>query len=115
MPELTTVEADLQLMDADQLLDALISVRQALAKLKASDEAILDRLSELYDAGEIDSSFMHDDWSFSLCDGRRKWTYPGAITALEDQLKAAKKLSEADGSATATQGSSYWTVREPRP
>ena len=107
--------ADLNEMSAEQLLSRLIGIRQAMSKLKASDEAILDKLSDLHDAGEIDSSFTHDDWAFSYSTGRRKWDYPAAVTALEAQLKAARKLSEADGSAIATFGASFWTVREPRP
>jgi hypothetical protein len=39
MAELTqTVEVDLDAMDADQVLDRLVEVRQALARLKATDE-----------------------------------------------------------------------------
>lgn len=115
MAELSqAVQADLDAMNADGLLNALIDIRRNVATLKAVDEAILDRLSQLHDAGEIDASFTHEDWSFSFCEGRRKWAYPENITALEAGLKQAKKAAEADGTATATQGASYWTVREPK-
>jgi len=111
-----TVEADLAAMDADQLLDHLISVRQALAKLKATDEALLDRLDQLAQAGEVDQGgFTHQDWAFSWSAGRKSWSYPEPVLALEQQLKTARKASEADGSATATTGAPYWTIREPRP
>jgi len=111
---LQAVKADLDAMDADRLLDNLIGIRRTMATLKAQDDAILDRLSNLHDAGEIDASFTHEDWNFSFCQGRRKWSYPENITALEAGLKAAKKAAEADGSATATRGASYWTVKEPQ-
>ena len=117
MVELTqTVEADLSLMDVDQLLDHLISVRQALAKLKATDEALLDRLDELAQAGEVDQGgFTHQDWSFSWSAGRRTWIYPAAVQEIEAQAKAAKKASEADGSATAKVGEPFWTIKPPKP
>lgn len=102
-------------MGPDELLDNLIGIRLAIAGLKGQDEAILDRLTELYDAGELDASFTHDDWAFSFSEGRRKWTYPDNITDLEAGVKAAKKAAEADGSATASRGASFWTVKEPRP
>ena len=117
MAELTqTVEVDLSLMDADQVLDRLVEVRQALAKLKAADEALLDRLSVLAEAGEIDQGgFSHNDWAFSWSAGRRSWSYPPGVQALEAQTKAAKKASEADGSATAKVGAPFWTIRSPKP
>lgn len=116
MADLTqTVEADLSLMGADELLDHLIEVRTALAKLKATDEALLDRLDELAQAGEVDQGgFSHNDWSFSWSAGRRTWSYPEPVQALEAGLKAAKKAAEANGSATATTGAPYWTIRAPQ-
>ena len=117
MVELTqTVEVDLDAMDADQLLDHLIEVRQALARLKATDEALLDRLDQLAEAGEVDQGgFSHNDWAFSWSAGRKSWAYPPGVQALEAQAKAAKKASEADGSATATAGAPFWTIRAPKP
>ena len=110
-----TVEADLAAMNADQLLDHLISVRKALAKLKATDEALLDRLDELAQAGEVDQGgFTHQDWQFSWSAGRKSWTYPAGVKAMEAQAKAAKKASEADGSAMATLGESFWTINPPK-
>ena len=109
------VQADLQAMDADQVLDHLIEVRQALAKLKATDEALLGRLDELAQAGEVDQGgFSYNDWSFSWSVGRRSWSYPPGVKALEAQTKAAKKAAEADGSATAVAGAPYWTIRAPQ-
>jgi hypothetical protein len=117
MADLTqTVEVDLDAMDADQVLDRLVEVRQALARLKATDEALLDRLDQLAEAGEVDQGgFSHNDWAFSWSAGRKSWSYPAAVQDLEAQTKAAKKASEADGSATATTGAPFWTIHPPKP
>ena len=117
MVELTqTVEVDLDAMDADQVLDRITEVRTAMARLKASDEALLDRLTQLVDAGELDpGGFSHNDWTFSWSAGRRSWSYPAGVQDLEAQTKAAKKTAEADGSATATRGASFWTIKPPNP
>ena len=117
MVELTqTVEVDLDAMDADQVLDHLVGVRVAMARLKASDEALLDRLTQLVDAGELDpGGFTHQDHTFTWSPGRKSWTYPAGVMGLEAQVNAAKKASESDGSATATTGSPFWTIRAPKP
>jgi hypothetical protein len=111
-----TVDVDLGSMDADQLLDCLIEVRTGLARLKEADKILLDRLSVLAEAGEVDQGgFSHRDWQITWSPGRKSWTYPAGVMGLEAQVKAAKKASEADGSATAKVGAPYWTIREPRP
>ena len=117
MVDLTqTVEVDLDAMDADQVLDRLVEVRQALARLKSTDEALLDRLDQLAEAGEVDrGGFSHNDWAVSWSAGRKSYDYPAGVKALEAQTKAAKKASEADGSATATTGAPFWTIRAPKP
>jgi hypothetical protein len=102
-------------MDADQVLDRLVEVRQALARLKATDEALLGRLDQLAASDEIDQGgFSHNGWAFSWSAGCRSWSYPPGIQALEAQTKAAKKAAEADGSATATTGASFWTLTPPK-
>jgi len=117
MADLTqTVEVDLDALTPDQLLDHLIEVRQALARLKATDEALLDRLDQLAEAGEVDQGgFSHNDWAFSWSAGRKSWSYPAAVQELESKTKAAKAAAEADGSATATTGAPFWTIRAPKP
>lgn len=111
MPDLDAIAA----LDADQALDLLIQTRQQLAALKATDAALLDRLDQLAEEGEIDrGGFTHRDWAISWSAGRRSWSYPEPVQALEAGLKAAKKAAEANGSATATQGAPYWTIREPK-
>ena len=103
-------------MDADQLLDCLIEVRTGLARLKEADQILLDRLSVLAEAGEVDmGGFSHNDWAFTWSAGRKSWTYPAGVMGLEAQAKAAKKASEADGSATAKVGEPFWTIKPPKP
>ena len=103
-------------MDADGILDCLIEVRSGMAKLKAADEILLDRLDQLAEAGEVDQGgFSHNDWAFTWSAGRRSWAYPAAVQELESKTKAAKAAAEADGSATATTGAPFWTIRAPKP
>ena len=114
MVELTQT-LDLEGLNADQTLDALIEVRRAIDWLKARDASLLDRLDQLAEAGEVDQGgFSHSDWAFSWSAGRRSWTYPAGVQGLEAQVKAAKKASEADGSAVATTGSPFWTIKPPK-
>jgi len=111
-----TVEVDLDAMDADQVLDRITEVRTAMARLKEADEILLDRLSVLAEAGEVDQGgFSHRDWQIAWSAGRKSWTYPASVQELEAKTKEAKKASEADGSATATTGSPFWTIRAPKP
>ena len=113
MAELTQT-LDLEHLTTDEVLNHLVQVRQALAALKAQDEALLDRLDQLAEAAEIDrGGFSHNDWSFSWSAGRKSWTYPAGVIGLEAQAKAAKKASEADGSATAKVGEPFWTIKPP--
>ena len=107
---------DFEQLSTDELLDHLVNVRQAMAALKAEDEALLDRLSELVEAGELDpGGFTHQDHAFSWSAGRKSWSYPAAVQELEAQTKAAKKASEADGTATAKVGAPFWTIKPPKP
>jgi len=107
---------DFEQLSTDELLDHLVAVRQAMAALKAQDEALLDRLSELVEAGELDpGGFTHQDHAFSWSAGRKSWAYPAAVQDLEAQTKAAKKASEADGTATAKAGAPFWTIKPPKP
>jgi hypothetical protein len=107
---------DFEQLSTDQLLDHLVAVRQAMAALKSQDEALLDRLSELVEQGELDpGGFTHQDHAFSWSVGRKSWSYPAAVQQIEAQAKAAKKASEADGTATATTGAPFWTIKPPKP
>jgi hypothetical protein len=115
MVELTQT-LDLDQLTTDEVLDQLVQVRQALAALKASDEALLDRLTQLVDAGELDPGwFTHQGHAFSWSAGRKSWSYPAEVQELEAQTKAAKKASEADGTAAAKVGAPFWTIKPPKP
>ena len=106
---------DFEQLSTDELLDHLVAVRQAMAALKAQDEALLDRLCELVEAGELDpGGFTHQDHAFSWSAGRKSWSYPAAVQELEAQTKAAKKASEADGTATAKVGAPFWSIKPPK-
>jgi hypothetical protein len=106
---------DVKQLSTDELLDHLVNGRQAMAALKTQDEALLDRLSELVEQGELDpGGFTHQDRAFSWSAGRKSWAYPVEVQELEAQTKAAKKASEADGSAVATTGSPFWTIKPPK-
>jgi hypothetical protein len=114
MVELTQA-LDLDQLSTDEVLDRLVLVRKALAALEASDDALLDRLDQLAKAGEVDQGgFSHNDYAFSWSAGRKSWTYPAGVMGLEAQAKAAKKAAEADGSATATTGAPFWTIKPPK-
>ena len=110
-----TQALDLDQLSTDEVLDRLVTVRQAMAALKASDEALLDRLDQLAEAGEVDQGgFSHQDYAFTWSAGRKSWTYPAGVMGLEAQTKAAKKAAEADGSANATTGAPFWTIKPPK-
>ena len=100
-------------MITDDLLNQLTAAKRQIAELQTTYDGLLDRLTEAYQAGEVDPSFSHNDWSLTYSEGRRSWSYPPAVKALEDGLKAAKKLAEANGSATPKTGAPFWTVRPP--
>jgi hypothetical protein len=111
-----TQTPDFEHLDADQLLDRLIATRCTIAKLQAEDDAMLDRLDALASQGLVDQGgFSHNDWSFSWSAGRRSYEYPDAIINAQKVVEQAKKAAKADGSATETLGTPFWTIRAPRP
>lgn len=101
-------------LTTDELLDYATQIRAGIKALEGSKAAIDDELSRRMEAGELDSNFTHNDWTFAWCEGRTKWTYPAGVKALEAGVKAAKQASEADGSATRSTGAPFWTIKEPR-
>jgi hypothetical protein len=108
---------NLENLSANQTLNALIAVRQAINWLKTRDEALLDRLDELAAAGMIDQGgFKHAGWSFSHSDGRTSYDYPEPITQLEEQISAAKEAAKANGTAVKVKGkNAFWTITPPPP
>jgi len=114
MAELPT-PADLAALPEDDLLTSITATKRRIAELGSLLDAYLDDLSRRVDAGELDPTFSHEDWSFTLSPGRRSWDYPPAVLTMEQQLKAYKKASEADGSAVAKIGAPFWSIRGPQP
>ena len=103
-----------QAVDLDQLL-AFITLRKAqAAKIAEELTEALDKLTALVDEAELDPAFKFEDWSFN-CTSRTTYAYPPEVAEIEGILKAAKKRSEADGSAIAKLGAPFWTIRAPKP
>jgi hypothetical protein len=97
------------------LLDAIVSLKAEQKSIEDNLQALLHELDRRVAAGQIDpGGFRHNDWAFSWSEGRRSWAYPVPVKTLEQQLKAAKKVAEADGSATASTGAPFWTIKGPK-
>jgi hypothetical protein len=114
MFEVTTIDS-IAAMSADEVLHALTQLRLHAKAVAAADAALLDRLDDLASAGEVDQGgFTFNDWSFSWSPGRRTWTYPESVSTMQKALKAAQESSQGDGSATASTGAPYWTIKPPK-
>ena len=111
---LQAVEADFSIIDTDNLLDLACEIRRCTKRLEASKAAIDDELTRRMEAGDLDPNFSHNDWAFVWCEGRTRWAYPESVSTLEAQVKAAKKASEADGTAVKGTGAPFWVIREPK-
>jgi hypothetical protein len=112
--ELTTIDS-IAAMTADEVLHALTQLRLHAKAVAAADAALLDRLDQLAEDGEVDQGgFSYNDWSFSWTPGRRTWTYPEPVESLAQKLKAAQKAAQGDGSAIASTGAPYWAIKAPR-
>lgn len=114
MAELPTPEA-LAALPEDDLLANIEATKRRIAELSGLLDAYLDDLTRRADAGDLDPTFSHNDWSFSLSPGRRTWDYPSRVRDLQAQANAAKKAAEADGSAVAKIGAPFWSIRGPQP
>ena len=115
MPELTqTPEADLAALDTDELLDRTIAIKAAQKRLDGDLAQLQEELTRRVDTGDLDPTFAHNDWGFTLRGGKASWAYPAPIKASEASLKAAKKAAEADGTATKTTGAPFWSIRGPQ-
>jgi hypothetical protein len=112
--ELTTTDS-IAAMAADEVLLALTQLRLHAKAVAAADAALLDRLDPPRRLRRADQGgFTFNDWSFSWSPGRRTWTYPEPVESLAQQLKAAQKAAQGDGSATASTGAPYWTIKPPK-
>ena len=98
----------------NQDLDRACAIRHQMKQLQAELDTIDDRLTAAYEAGELDSSFTHNDWRITHSSGRARWTYPPRVTAMQSALKQAQEESQADGTAARTVGAPFWTFKEPK-
>ena len=94
----------------EQLLDQITGTKAQLAILEGRLAGLLDQLSTALDQGEIDSSFSHEDWTFTHCAGRKTWDYPKAVKA---QIKSLQEAAQASGAATQETGAGYWSIKPP--
>lgn len=97
----------------DRLLDAVVAIKGQQRLLEEELAALLDRLLDLHDGGALDSSFLHNDVSFSWSPGRLQFSYPEPVQALEQQLRLARKAAEGDGTAVRRHGRPFWTIKLP--
>lgn len=103
----TTPAAPAQL---DQLIGRITDLKAQIAAMSAELTTAQDQLTEALEAGDIDPSFSHDDWSFTYSQGRMTTTYSPEAKA------AIKQLQEADismGRATQKRGAGFWTIKPP--
>lgn len=97
------------------LLSAIVSIKAEQKSIESKLQALLDELDRRLAVGQIDpGGFSHKGWAFSYSEGKRKWEYPASVTALSQQLKSAQVQAQADGSAAATTGAPFWTIKEPK-
>lgn len=114
MAELPTPEA-LAALPEDDLLASIEATKRRIAELGNILEAYIDDLSRRADAGDLDPTFSHNDWSYTLSPGKRSWDYPARVRELQTKAKAAERAAQADGTATERRGAPYWTIRGPQP
>jgi hypothetical protein len=101
--------------DLDAVLDRITALKASQKAIDAELAPLLDALSSALDAGELDASFCHNDFSFCWSAGRTSYDYSEALRQQEQLLKQAQKNAIASGQATARMGRPFWTVKAPRP
>jgi hypothetical protein len=97
----------------DRLLEAVVMIKRQQRSLEEQLNALLDRLQQLHESGEVDSTFHFNDTAFSWSPGRVQFTYPEPVLALEQQLKLARKTAEGNGTAVRRHGRPFWTIKLP--
>ena len=97
-------------VDLDQVLDQITVTKAQIDLLQGRLAGLQDQLSAACDAGEIDATFSHNDWSFRLSSGRTTWEYSPAAKA---QIKQLQDLDKASGAAIQKQGAPFWTIKAP--
>ena len=97
----------------DQIDECLDFIAKLTAESKRIDAMLADakdQLTGFLEAGEVDQSFQHNDWSFTYTRGRTTYQYS------DEAKKAIAQLQEADkamGRAIQKTGASFWTVKPP--
>lgn len=94
----------------DTLLATITRLKAQQRLLQAELDAALDQLTTALEAGEIDPSFAHDDWSFSFTKGRLTTTYSPEAKAA---IKGIQDTDIAMGRATQKQGDGFWVIKAP--
>ena len=97
------------------MLDALVHARQRKIAAQNDEEALLDQLDQLVEAGQLDLTdpLTWNDWTISQR-SKKTYRYPAHITEQREALKAAEKLAVALGEAEVVI-TSFWEVRQPKP
>lgn len=101
-------------MTIDDTIDRTVQIKRQIAELQAELDQCLDRLQAAVEIGDLDPQFSHADVAFSLSSGRATYAYPPAVVELSQQLKHAQAQAIADGSASISRGTPFWTIRLPR-
>lgn len=96
--------------DLDQILDQITATKAQIDLLQGRLAGLQDQLSAACDAGDIDASFSHNDWSFRLSPGRTTWEYSPAA---KRQIKQLQDLDKTSGAATQKIGAPFWTIKPP--
>lgn len=102
--------ATTQPQDLDQTLERITAIKAQIKLLESQLESALDTITDAMQAGDLDPSFTHEDWSFSFHNGRLTTTYSAEAKA------AIKGIQEADitaGRACQKQGAGFWTIKAP--
>lgn len=106
----TLLAAQSQPQTLDELIDLVAQIKSQQKILEARLAVALEQLTAAHDAGDLDASFCHNDWSFTLCQGRLSTVYSDHAKAA---IKAIQDTDIAMGRATQQRGAGFWTVKPP--
>ncbi|MCT0213094.1 hypothetical protein KQ307_06205 [Synechococcus sp. CS-1326] len=102
-------------IDLDVLLDRITQLKAAQKEIETELTSLLDQLHGVFEDGELDASFSHNDFSFCWSPGRASYAYPEPLRLQEQSLKQAQKSAIESGAATVQHGNPFWTIKAPRP
>ncbi len=98
----------------DALLDRITVLKLQQKSIEAELTPLLEQLSAVLEAGDLDAGFAHNGCSFSWSAGRTSYVYPEPLVQQEQALKEAQRLAIAGGTATANHGKAFWTIKAAR-